>query len=40
MGYGSRAMELIQKYYEGKIQSLSEAEEPEISNLGDEVGLS
>lgn len=36
MGYGSRAMELIQKYYEGKIQSLSEAEEPEISNLGDE----
>ena len=37
MGYGSRAMELLQKYYEGKIQNLSEREETEISNIGDEV---
>ena len=37
MGYGSRAMDLLQKYYEGKIQSLSEAEETELSNVRDEV---
>ena len=38
MGYGSRAMELLQKYYEGKIQSLSEGEDTEISNVEDGVG--
>ena len=30
-------MDLLQKYYEGKIQSLSEAEEKELSNVRDEV---
>ena len=40
MGYGSRAMELLQKYYEGKIQNLSEAEEEEMSNVKDEVSTS
>ena len=29
MGYGCRALELLQKYYEGKIPSLNE-EEPDI----------
>ena len=32
-------MELLQKYYEGKIQSLSEGEEQEISNVEDGVGI-
>lgn len=27
MGYGSRALELLQDYYEGKIQSIAEEEE-------------
>ena len=33
-------MELLQKYYEGKIQNLSEAEEEEMSNVKDEVSTS
>lgn len=41
MGYGTRAMELLQQYYEGKQPSLSEDtvpdEENTITNVAEEV---
>lgn len=32
MGYGSRALEQLQQYYEGKFPSLKETEDEEMDN--------
>ena len=39
MGYGSRALELLEKYYEGGLTSLEEVLEDEVTTVTEEVSL-